>query len=310
MPNVLIVNYGEDTGGVSIGIKRAFERHNSDWKIRTIRGSNNYIDYPADQTGPLSKFPDLWEWADVIHTMQKLTPITAYQNPPGKPVVLHHHGTIYRVGHSEFDRVANDHGLVQLCSTIDLTMYNSNVKWLPNPIDIDLMQSIRKQYQPPTQPHPMTFSHSPTVRSVKGSDVFIGASRTVGTRMILIEKKPWLTALGIKATADAVMDQLTYGYGLSGLEAMAMGVPVVGGLLDEVRPLFESTLGELPFLDVNKTNIVPQLKELIYTDLYWTIADRGHEYVKKYHSQENVVKQLIGYYQQAIDTYRPEQAWP
>lgn len=310
MPNVLIVNYGEDTGGVSIGIKRAFDRYSTDWKIRTIRGSNNYIDYPVDQQGSIQRFPELWDWADVIHTMQKLTPVTAYRNPPSKPVVLHHHGTIYRVGHAEFDRVANDRGLVQLCSTIDLTMYNKNVKWLPNPIDIDLMQSIRRQYRPDIGPHRMTFAHSPTVRSVKGSDVFIGASSSVGTRMVLIEKKPWLTALALKATADSVMDQLTYGYGLSGLEAMAMGMPVLGGLLDEVRPLFISTLGDLPFLEVNKNTIVEKIKELIGSNLYWDIVDIGNEYIHKYHSQESVVRELIGHYQTAIETYKPESAWP
>ena len=61
-----------------------------------MRGDNNYIDYPENYAWNYELFRDLWAWADVIHTMENIDNLIGLYNPPGKPIVLHHHGEIFR----------------------------------------------------------------------------------------------------------------------------------------------------------------------------------------------------------------------
>lgn len=308
---VFIISEGDDVGGVAIAIQRAFERHGgSDWEVRSMRGSNNYIDYPVDREWNYDEFLELWAWADVIHAMEKVHNLTPHFNPPGKPLVLHHHGTIYRDNYAALDAVANAHNLIQLCSTIDLTEYNERVEWLPNPIDVGWMEHIRHQYQAGPS-GVLRYSHQPTQRWAKHTEHFIQAVKTVHGYLELVEQSSWSHALARKATADVLLDQLSWGYGLSGLEAMAMGLAVVGGTtIPGLESRIMDKVGFLPFHRATVETIANDLVPLHDPAFRSEVVERGRQYVNDFHSQPVIVARLKELYTEAVDRYEPEEAWP
>ena len=308
---VFIVSEGDDVGGVAIAIQRAFERYGGPgWEVRSMRGSNNYIDYPMDLEWNYEQFVELWQWADVIHAMEKLHNLTPHFNPPGKPLVVHHHGTIYRDNHAALDAVSNAHNLVQICSTIDLTQYNPQVEWLPNPIDVSWMEHIRAQYQAGPS-GVLRYSHTPTQRWAKHTDYFIQGVKAVHGRLELVEMSSWSHALARKATADVLLDQLYYGYGLSGLEAMAMGIAVVGGATVEgIESRIMEAVGYLPYHRASPGTIGMDLVPLNDPAFRAEVAERGRQYVNDFHSQPVIVDRLKALYTEAVDRYEPEEAWP
>ena len=93
--------------------------------------------------------------------------------------------------------------------------------------------------------------HSPTNRAVKGTDAILSQLSRLGEKYpvetVLIENLPQAEALALKATCDLLVDALgELGYGVSGVEAMAMGIPTAAELL----PDFERVLGAHPLINV------------------------------------------------------------
>ena len=305
---VLISNEGEDTGGVSIAIQRAFARYAPGWDVRVMRGFNNSIDYPQYHEWNRELFTELWDWADVIHTMENIHNLIAFRNPPGKPILLHHHGVIYRNHAVELNGIAKAHNLVTVGSTLDLTTYGT--RWLPNPIDVIWMQAIRHQYKPAPGRDKLRFVHSPTAwRVAKGTDEWKAAVRAVGAEFKLTEKATWAQALADKATGDVHLDQLYHGYGNSGLEAMGMGLPVVSGGFPEIEELIIKRVGQLPYHPA--MGRVPEaISEIMDPATRRDVAERGWEYINQYHEQRKVVARLKKLYREAVSRYDPrEGAW-
>lgn len=305
---VLITNEGEDTGGVAIAIQRAFARYAPGWDVRAMRGHNNYIDYPQNYEWDADLFGELWDWADIVHTMENIHNLIAFRNPPGKPIVLHHHGVIYRNNAVELNGIVKAHNLVSIGSTLDLTTYGT--RWMPNPIDVVWMQAIRHQYRPPAGRPKVRFVHSPTAwRNAKGTDQWKAAVRAAGGEFKLTEKATWAQALADKATGDVHLDQLYHGYGNSGLEAMGMGLPVVSGGFSEIEELIVKRIGYLPYHPA--MDRVPEaIAEIMDPATREYVADAGWQYINDYHVQEKVVARLKRIYAEARDRYDPnEGAW-
>lgn len=308
---VFIISEGDDVGGVAIAIQRAFERHGGDdWQVVSMRGTNNYIDYPVWHGWDAQLFQELWAWADVIHAMEKLHNLTPWYNPPGKPLVLHHHGSIYRDNWANFVPVCAEHGITQLASTIDLLAYDASVMWLPNPIPVDGLTWLRSQYRLP--PGRVRVTHSPTQRWAKHTEAFLGAYSAIAARyptdLQLIEGKTWAAANAMRATADLAFDQIAYGYGLSALEGWAMGIPAISGFSDpKARALMTDIVGWAPMYEATVETLPAALEALVSDErLRSEYGERGREYVATWHDERKVVAQLKYIYGRARDEYIPE----
>jgi hypothetical protein len=309
MTNVFIISEGDDVGGVAIALQRAFERVNpTGWTLRSMRGSNNYIDYPVDMSWDLDTFHQMWEWADIIHAMEKVQNLLYYHNPIDKPILVHHHGSIYRDNWQSFKLSVDKYNYPQIASTIDLTEFDPRVEWVPNPIDIAWMRHIKDQYAPfAVVP---TYIHSPTQRWAKHSDQFDKWFRALRIPLKATDWQPWSTSLAERAKYDVYVDQLGWGYGLAGLESMAMGMPVLGGMLSSSfgKTRLLERLGYLPFWDVEAG--IEKISE--FNDsrvIQRTIADQGNQYVTDFHSQRRVVAKMIDVYTRLLDTWEPSDKW-
>lgn len=298
---VLIFAVGRDTGGVAIGIKRAFDHFGGDWTVRTVREANNLFDYPADivrSSGTQELVADLMAQADVIHLMNRPTWHPLFE---GKGLVLHHHGTYLRDHAPALRGWAAEHRAVQLVATIDLLADAPEATWLPSPVDVPAMEGLRRtEYRRGDR---LRLAHAPTDRSLKGTAGYLAALGRLGNRVEsdLIEGVDWPTCLRRKAAADIFFDQVGYGYGMNALEAWAMGLPVLSGTNDwRITRLIRNTVGYLPYHPASDADIAERLAELVDDPRLrrWS-AERGNAYVRDFHDEPRVVERLKRIYEQA-----------
>lgn len=304
MPSVFIISHTEDTGGVGIALKQALERH-TDWTARFVHRHYNYIGYPTDiYWAPGAPKPagldDLFDKADVIHVVERWGGPMAFEHWRDKPLVMHHHGSEFRVHNTEnLLREVKEYGAYGIVSTPDLLLIDPTLEWLPNPCNIQRMRHIRASYYVPDGT--LRIAHSPTDRGLKSTDLFLAAVAGTGLVPELIEWTDWESCLRRKATADLFYDQLHIGYALSGIEAMAMGIPVVSGAYDpRILDLMVELFGRLPFLLATTETLHEKILELAQPEVWTEIAAAGTAHVERWHDEAKVAKQLVAVYEKAM----------
>jgi hypothetical protein len=137
--------------------------------------------------------------------------------------------------------------------------------------------------------------HSPNHRGAKGTEFLISAvdklkEEGLKINLILIEKKQNSEVIEIfRTSADILVEQLIFGYGLNAAEGMASAIPVVSNLSidDYTRPYRRySYLNECPIVTSTPENITDNLRILIKNpSLRKTLGLAGRKYAEKYHSE-------------------------
>ncbi len=158
--------------------------------------------------------------------------------------------------------------------------------WLPFPFDVESMPEAN-------QPHsgPIRIGHVASTRSTKSTDAIIAAigevSKSFDVEPVIIENVPHDETLRLKSTCHIFIDQLgELGYGISGLESLAMGIPTIVELL----PDHEKFLGEHPFIVANESNLAYILRELILDEpRRLEIAKAGKQWVRSFHDSARTV---------------------
>jgi len=157
-------------------------------------------------------------------------------------------------------------------------------------------------FQLPEFPEPEPFSHSririghsPTHRGIKGTEIILKALIQLQAHypieIVLIENLPYLQALALKKTCDLFVDCIgELGYGVSALEAMAMGIPTAV----EILPDFEKVLGDHPFINISKDTLAEKLIPFIQSEtLRKTWGRKSQEWVKKMHDPIKVTQSVL-----------------
>jgi len=146
--------------------------------------------------------------------------------------VIHHHGTILRRMSGYFN-VADQQAQLRLISNWDLTRYGDGRHYLPNPVPVAEYQALRTRAY---RPHPgrILVGHSPSKPEIKGTADFLAVCERLRARGVPVEplvtvKMPHAQALQAKARCDLFFDSFDLGIQCSGLEAAAMGIPVLAG---------------------------------------------------------------------------------
>ncbi len=305
---VLVISPGQDTGGMGIRIKTAFDKHAVDWTARAVRSTANFIDYPADvetYRAPRSAVEALYAEADVVHCSNSIGPIRRYGHGKQKPAVVTYQGTAFRTTPDLFLKESRRYRAIQTASTLDLvTLGQGEVRWSPHPIDIDAMQALRRGAA--RRPERIVIHHSPTNRRVKSTAAFMDAARRLETedarvKVQLVEAVTWKENLRLKARADIVYDQVILGWGTNALEAWAMGIPVIAGTeFQRVRDHMIETLGELPMFEATADTIYDALRTLVNdADLRRLYGQRGLDYIRRFHAEDVAVRRLEGFYTEA-----------
>ena len=113
----------------------------------------------------------------------------------------------------------------------------------------------------------------------------------------MIENKSQKETVQIKSTCDILIDQIHnrggWGYGMSSVEAMAMGLCCATELNQE----YENFIPDHPFLNINENTLYNQLSHLIKNnDLLKEFKIKSRKWVEKTHDIQKVGETLYTYY--------------
>ena len=214
----------------------------------------------------------------------------------GKKIVCCYFGSDLRARGlmKELDRISD----LNLTTEFDHLQMHPDIHYIFYPYEPDdIPQRI------PNESEKVRIVHSPTNRKFKGTDLILKVIKEIkkerNIEFLLLEKIPREKVLSIKATCDICIDQVGgkfggTGYGKSGLESLAMGIPTITNMTEE----YQSFLKENPFVVANNAKeLKEKLIELIDNkNLREEIGKKSIEWLKKYHSYENVNKRLLELY--------------
>jgi glycosyltransferase involved in cell wall biosynthesis len=211
-----------------------------------------------------------------------------------KHVACFFHGTDLR--NRGIVREVDQHVELRLTSEWDLLEYDPRVEYLYLPFDTtqypDRVFHLHK---------PVRVCHA-SRNIFKGTEQIIAAVERLKQKhpveLILLRDLPHATALRIKNECDIFVDQLTnaggWGYGMSSIEALAMGLPVVTNIPAKMN----DQLGDQPFVQADMHTITDVLERLITNEyLCRAFSKAGQHWVRARHDVRTVGDQLYAYYQ-------------
>lgn len=314
---ILNLSLGQDTGGQQGRLRRAFRRHAPTWEYDSVTAVQTFYDLERRYRAYVVK-SDLWPRADVVHLHNELAVADRFERRGGKrkPVVVHYHGSRYRIAPDHHLASAAERGAVQIVSTLDLQAIAPDATtWAPTPYDLDLLASYRGERR---DDGVLRIAHAPTNRVVKGTDILIAAVDRlrrdgVAVELDVIERVANAECLRRKGMADLYVDQLLLGYGCNAVEAWGMGLPVIAGvdparclprmrqrIPESTRELMVATWGALPFYEATEDTLYEALVAMLDPATRRTWADVGLEHVRRWHDERIVVEQMQGIYQRAL----------
>lgn len=317
-PGVAVPMATRDTGALRIAQGTGYDPGNAAYRfhsalnewtphasafIRFLHRQNNPFDCPTqyDATRDRATARALLLEADVVHCHidQRLTQNLGLPRRPraGQTIVRHYHGTQFD-GRGE--QLRDEDQVPRQCATGDdidgyvlvgarltlCALRPGRIQWLPITVPVDRYAAMATRA--PREGRAFRIAHSPTRALLKGTVAFKAACRALTRRGIpvepvLIERKTHAEALMLKATADACFDAFALGIQGSGLEAAAMGQPVIAGDA-RVAELYRQELGEVPYTFADAATLEATIERLA-TDAAFYVAEtqRVGAYVRRVH---------------------------
>jgi hypothetical protein len=278
--------------------------------IRSAHRVNPYMDYPMDIEWTPSTEPEikrLLREADVIHLNNSFRAVARFKLR--KPMLLHHHGSLFRSNPENMLALAKAHKMAQAVSTVDLLKPAPDIlRWLPSAYDIDELQAIGKANRREPDGR-IRIVHAPTNRKLKHTDLLIEIVKRLQwdgypVDLVIVEQQTNAQTLIEKAKADIVYDQVMFGYGCNAVEAWGLGVPVIAGgepwTLHEMKKMW----GSLPFAEATEKTLSGVIEELVASaDARAEYAERGMAHVRKYHDEQPALSILLELYHEALARY-------
>lgn len=251
------------------------------------------------------------EDADVIHCHLQYHGWKALGVGTNAPLVIHHHGTMLR--ESPERREDDDHRMgasLRLVSNLELLSYGDDLHFLPNPMPVARYRRLAERLMPDGEPlenRPFRVAHSPSKRKLKGTEAFLDACdelqyKGLDIEPVLIEGQTHRESLRAKARCDAAYDSMWLGMQCSGLEAAAMGKPVIAG--DEtVAGRYKDRLGYIPYTFASNGEELADKLERLATDPEYraSSASRVSTYTLEVHDYSAVAARYLELLEDAVD---------
>lgn len=213
----------------------------------------------------------------------------------GKPVVAYYHGSDLRSrGYIPAVDAVSD---IRFTPEWDLLDHDPRLNYLYLPFDSALLPFRRRM---PGRMFRIGHAARNPLKGTAAVQAAVGAlARKHPVELVLIRDVSYSESLRLKFECDIFVDQLTnaggWGYGMSGVEALAMGIPVV----TNIPPAMQKYIGDHPFVQADETTLEVVLEKLI-TDAseLQKIADFSREWVLKRHDIKKVADVLYGHYRE------------
>jgi hypothetical protein len=302
-----------DPAGVGARFEAAAEK-GTELRIRSAhRSSHIYQSMPSDiiwDRAHEAEVKELALSADIIHLNNSWRPLQRLRIRSRKPVLLHHHGSLFRSDPKGMLFRARQIRAVQAVSTVDLMRTSPDeLHWLPTAYDVDWLQSFGAEHQRNPDGRIRVVS-APTNRDFKSTEALIGAvaklhAEGLPVDLEIIEGRPWAECMALKATADIYFDQVKLGYGCNAVEAWGMGIPVIAGAddwtLTKMRDVYDSD--KLPFYTATEDSIAQAISALATKAKRTEYARRGLAHVRTFHDERPALTRLAQLYRLSLDAF-------
>ncbi len=211
----------------------------------------------------------------------------------GKRIVTHFFGSELRKwGMNPFLRKRCD---LRFTSELDHTKIDPSLVFAPIPFEADRIKPRMHENKV------LRVAHSPTRRTAKGTADIIAAVKRLQRRLnfefILIEGVSHARCMELKATCDVGIDQIgNYagtGYGRSGLEFLALGIPTV----TEIPEGYEGLLPGHPFVKATKQDFEDVLGRLLRdAQLRKRVRRASIAWVRDFPHPRRIMERIYGEY--------------
>jgi hypothetical protein len=210
----------------------------------------------------------------------------------GKRIVTHFFGSELRKwGMNPYLR---DFAHLRFTSELDHTKIDPSLVFVPIPYEVGVKPRGQENKV-------LRVGHSPTRRTAKGTaDIIAAVNRlkdSLEFELLVIENVPNWKCMELKATCDIGVDQIgNYagtGYGRSGLEFLALGVPTITEIPDE----YEHLLPDQPFIKATKKNFEEVLHRVLTDrELRYERRMQGLRWVNDFPSPKRIMSRIYEEY--------------
>jgi hypothetical protein len=256
----------------------------------------------------LLKDSDIFHFHMTADESLELGPFKVNYYVKGKQIVHHHHGHPdfrshpgkYRAKYKALKRRK------LLVSTPDLLKLLPEAKWVPNlvPLDDPLYIPLDAGYN-----GKVVIGHSPTRREIKNTSDLVQVVNQLRPKMSenkldldVITNTRHKLCLKRKRDCHIIFDHMQGYFGVSSLESLSQGKPVIAGLDDwNVWHLKEfSGVEQLPWVVArNKVQLENAIGSLtIYHDRRRLIGEAGRNFMKTHWNQRRIVSNLVNFFEQ------------
>ncbi len=315
--NILMIT-DNDPAGMGIGFTTAINRytdHQCRLITKTIRYNFNFdmdIHLPELKQDGYDLIRQLLTDADILHfhipsdENTDIGPIRVKDSAKGKTIVHHHHGHPDFRAYPEKYRLKYKHLKRKvLVSTPDLLTLLPEAKWQPNRVPIHA-----PLYMPQDAPinGKITICQSATRKDIKNTrdlmDVVSQLKPTLEAPLLevkLIENTDHKTCLKMKNKCQIAFDHMQGYYGVSSLESLSQGKPVIAGLDEWNRSCIIDFAGtsQIPWIICrNRTDLVRAIRELHSDpDKIDSIGHAGRSFMCNHWSDKKVAGALCEFYE-------------
>jgi glycosyltransferase involved in cell wall biosynthesis len=195
--------------------------------------------------------------------------------------------------------MARRYGALILVSTPDLLRDAPEAQHLPVALRLDQWEASPR----PTRHRVLRVAHAPTATRVKGTKYIQSAVERLRDEGLPIELDvltgvPRHRLLERLRLADVFVDQVRLGwYGLAAVEALALGIPTVCYIRDDLA----NHMAPLPFIQADSASIERVLRYLYHErDALAAYVDYGRHWVEHWHDAKAVTRRLLSLYAKVL----------
>lgn len=286
-------------------------------KARCIIAHDDYLSYDKDillsDKNSIDEAEEVVHQADFFHILRQpvnFGNIDFWELIHSKNSLIQYGGSMLRNNGSGLRYLHDMTGILPVVSS-DWTLLSR----LRGVYHINKMFDMGKvrEHLIPRYDDPIVISHCPTDRRIKSTDLFLevmeriskdysSVKTSANIEVILIEGVSNEECLSAREAAHIHFDQIKLGtYGMSAVEAMAMGQVVLCGMSNFAL----SMCPEIPIVNVTEDTLESTIRNLLkHPGEIMEIGARGREWVKIHHDPVTILKQYLFLYDMIVNGAR------